>query len=82
MLPARYDDDDIYIIESLLFGSFFFLFFFQEPLCFVFCFVLLFFYVTILKFVDNFSKRIICIILSTLGSRPNYYQGNLYAIFK
>ena len=41
-----------------------------------------FFYVTILKFVDNVSKGIICVILSTFGSRQKHYQGNIYAIFE
>ena len=41
-----------------------------------------FFYVTILKFVDNFSKGVIRVIPSTFDFRQNLYQGNLYDIFK
>ena len=50
----------------------FFSFFFQG---------LIILFVTILKFVNGFSKEIICSIPSTFGSYQNLYQGNVYVYF-
>ena len=61
-------------MESLLFLSCFFSF--KSPN--VFCS----FYITMLKFVNDFSKGAICGIPSTLGSNQNHYQGNTYVYSK
>ena len=50
-----------------------------KNLPFIFSFKSPVFYVTILEFVDNFSKGIISLIPSTISSCQNHYQGNIYA---
>ena len=59
-------------MESLLFGRFFF-FSFKSPN--------VFFYVKILKFINDFCKEAIYDKLSTFSSYQNHYQGNVYIYF-
>ena len=42
----------------------------------------MFFYVTILKFLNDFSKGVICAIPSNFSSHQNNYQVNMYSYFK
>ena len=44
-------------------------------------FVLFCFYITVLKFINDFAKGTICSIPSTFGSTQNHYQSNVYVYF-
>ena len=48
----------------------------------IYIYIYIYIYMTILKFVDGFSKEVICIILCIFSSSQNHYQGNIYAISK